>query len=237
LISVVLLGLVACADRFGLVEAVNGRDEGRVKQQLKDGAPPGQIDETGRPIIMSVLDDGGARIAMMLLDAGADASVSYQGTPLLVMATAKTGCSPKIVRLLVEHGADPNSTSKMTGGSALLEAARFRNEGCVDVLLKLGASPRATDLLQANGVWMGALSGSATIVGEFIKRGADPGAPDKFGVTPLMVAATAGTVDVVDRLLAADVAQCVRDSRGRTAKEMAQAKNHAAVDRRLHDCP
>jgi ankyrin repeat protein len=88
---------------------------------------------------------GHERIALQLLDAGADVNaLDWQGnTPLTLAAFA---AQPKLVKLLLSRNADPNVEVAAAGGMPALCAAVYgADAGTVRLLLQAGANPSRTD--------------------------------------------------------------------------------------------
>ena len=78
---------------------------------------------------------GGNRAAVaLLLKYGADPDTVVNGSPIILYLAAS--CQPKIMALLIEHGADLNAVDTNTGNTALHVARRM---DIVRLLLKHGA--------------------------------------------------------------------------------------------------
>lgn len=88
---------------------------------------------------------GHERIALQLLDAGADVNaLDWQGnTPVALAAFA---AQPKLVKLLLSRNADPNVDVAAAGGMPTLCAAVYgADANTVRLLLQAGANPSRTD--------------------------------------------------------------------------------------------
>ncbi|MBT3265964.1 hypothetical protein HN371_02370 [Candidatus Poribacteria bacterium] len=95
--------------------------------------------------------NGDAAIVRMLLEAGADAeaddTVLYGGKPLHWASEHE----PETVRVLLDHGADPNSRNVLPGDfegfTPLIMCASQQNDcaECAEALLHAGADPSAKD--------------------------------------------------------------------------------------------
>lgn len=113
---------------------------------LRHGAPADGRDAQGLPLRLALRADDPA-MAARLLEGGASAAPS--GSPMGPMRTAISLNSPGGVRLLLDHGADPNLTES-TGNRPLhtaLDMERFR---IAELLLERGADPWAIDVGGAN---------------------------------------------------------------------------------------
>jgi ankyrin repeat protein len=108
-----------------------------------------------------------------------------------------------IVELLLEHGADPNTTSR-GGETVLMTAARTGKPGPVKALLARGADANAKERRGQTALMWAAADGHAEVVELLIKAGADIHAtlPDS-GFTPFFFAVREGRTDVVRVLLKA----------------------------------
>jgi ankyrin repeat protein len=126
----------------------------------------------------------------------------YGVTPL---SLACQNGNAAIVELLLEHGADPNTTLR-GGETVLMTAARTGKPGAVSALLKRGAEVNAKERRGQTALMWAAADGQAEVVELLIKAGADIHAtlPDS-GFTPFLFAVRDGRTDVVHALLKAGV--------------------------------
>lgn len=116
-------------DRGGIGDAPH-----LVKIMLQHGANPNTPDELGQPPLQWALEMGRPETVGILLDQGAkaDAQDSY-GEPLLFLAM-QNNKSTVVVRLLLEHGAEPNLPGKE--GKTPLQLARQSKRFDLIALLK-----------------------------------------------------------------------------------------------------
>src|SRR5262249_24757370 len=84
--------------------------------------------------------DGG-RVALLLLNAGADATVVRQSDEMTALKFAAKGCEPEVIQALIAKGAEVDGPAN-TDQSALMLAARSNNLGAIQVLIRNGADPR-----------------------------------------------------------------------------------------------
>jgi hypothetical protein len=76
-----------------------------------------------------------------LLELGADAAPGEESP---IVQAVLGSAAPAVIRMLLSHGADPNSR-RSDGTPALILAARRGDHAAVDVLLTAGADPNAVD--------------------------------------------------------------------------------------------
>jgi ankyrin repeat protein len=88
----------------------------------------------------SVRTEGARAAARHLLDAGADPNVhtvmespEFKQTPLY--GAAGLANDPKLTRLLLEHGADPNDRSEVLGPESLYHASEHADNACLQLIL------------------------------------------------------------------------------------------------------
>lgn len=120
--------------------------------------------------------------AKLLIAKGADVNVKMDnGNTPLYMATYEGDTEPiEMVELLLKHGADPNSNSKL--GTPLLNACKYSYYEVVKVLVDHGADVNLpnealdTPLLYSNDI---------RIIKYLISKGADVNAKNKIGATIL----------------------------------------------------
>lgn len=102
-----------------------------------------------------------------------------------------------VVKILLEHGADPSDRGGGVGSSSVLDTAIWWNNlPLVTLLLEHGADPNARD---GNYLHLGeaAREGNTKMVQVLIKHGANINAQDGFGETALHKAATGGGLEGV----------------------------------------
>ncbi len=104
--------------KAALVQAVDGEADW-VQELLADGADP-----NGMPLIMAIQCDQ-PEIVQMLVDAGVDVNLEFNGTMPLIHAVG--GTHLEIARILLAAGADVNqaSSSGMTPLRAAIEYGRL----------------------------------------------------------------------------------------------------------------
>uniref|UniRef100_A0A453HJQ7 Uncharacterized protein n=2 Tax=Aegilops tauschii subsp. strangulata TaxID=200361 RepID=A0A453HJQ7_AEGTS len=119
---------------------------------------------------------GSCKVTEFLLSKGVPVDIHYgYGTPLHLAATNE---QDKIVKILLEHHADAN-TSVTSLGSALMGALLCRSLKCMKLLIKGGADVnRMTSLLMTPLVFTAGRKDYTNFMQFLLKAGADPNIPD-----------------------------------------------------------
>ncbi|MGW5366672.1 ankyrin repeat domain-containing protein [Actinopolymorpha pittospori] len=105
----------------------------------------------------------------LLLDAGA--TVRPQDDPAVVLAVASES-PPAVLRLLLEHGADPNAV-RSDGAPAIVIAAMRRHAGLIEELLAGGAEVDAADGNGRTALMHAVERGADGIIASLLCHGAD----------------------------------------------------------------
>ena len=126
-----------------LMTAVLHGDREGVRRLLADGAPVNDRNDAGATALMWAADD--VEIARLLVDRGADVNARSddERTPLII-AAGRPG-SAAVVKLLLDHHADPSASAPGQGGrtSPLLEASLAGDADTIRLLLAAGADVKA----------------------------------------------------------------------------------------------
>lgn len=163
-----------------------------------------------------------------LLAHGADANVrGDNGTPLALSAWYGDESS---VRILLEHGADPNDVVEGSeAGLALNSAAERGDNAIVRMLLKHHADPNRSTLGYAPLMAAARQSGDSQTVALLLTAGADINAQNRSGKTALMYAAEADRAAMVRLLLDAGADRSIQNDDGKTAIDLAREAGHFNV--------
>lgn len=135
--------------KTAVMEAIDSGDYEIVQLLLDRGADANQLDGSGNAILPLAAGAGKLELAQILLDAGADASgtmsFNVEDIDLLKQAPAimhaASSNNPDLVKLLIEHGADPNQTEAGGYRTALHVAAVLDRPAIIEMLLQNGADP------------------------------------------------------------------------------------------------
>jgi len=122
------------------VAAGYGRDK-LVELLLAAGANvnvPGRPDMT--PLMHACSEGGkkGSKVALMLIQAGADVNYVRQDDGMTALKFAAKGCSPEVLQALIDYGAQVDGPPD-TDQTALMLAARADDLEAIQVLVKNGA--------------------------------------------------------------------------------------------------
>jgi cytohesin len=164
----------------------------------------------------------------MLLERGADPRQAAPSGETLLHVAAVAG-PVESIPLLVAAGADVNA-AKADGETPLLAACSAADLAKARALLKAGADPNRRDVVGREPLALAAGTGQTEFVTLLLEAGADarrPSAPGAVGA--LHAAAVMGYGRIVATLLASGADPGARDSKGRTAFDLARAKGHARL--------
>lgn len=119
-----------------LPEAARIGDRAAVRSLLSENASVDEGDNKGNTALHWAALNGDSRLAELLLSAGAlvDATNDSDATPLIYAIH-----TPKLVEVLLEHGADPNHATNLNRTPLLAAASRPESNETVRLLLKHGA--------------------------------------------------------------------------------------------------
>lgn len=195
--------------------AVLANDESAVEQLLAAGADP-------NPALVLAAWESDSRVAILerLLAAGAEPDRPDQhGSTALYRAAANANAAT--VRVLLAAGADPNRRS---GGPSdetpLYGAACWGHHESVQALLDAGADPNEPGSDGALPLLMAVEAMDQASVVSLLAAGADPNHPSDA----IVLASEFGLLGIVQALLAHGADPSSKDTRGRTALEVARAK-------------
>jgi len=142
-------GISCFEENFMLIVASGDADA--VSLFLEAGFSPSITDLKGTPLLSLAVRAQFPQIASLLIDAGSDVNrISADRGYSPLMDAAQKG-DAVIVKMLLEHGADPDLRSK-DGQTALIICAGRGDEEMAELLVTHGADPAITDRLGMSAV-------------------------------------------------------------------------------------
>ncbi|OGF65068.1 MAG: hypothetical protein A2Y62_04615 [Candidatus Fischerbacteria bacterium RBG_13_37_8] len=177
--------------------------------------------------LMWAVKGGFSDIVELLLKNGASAhEKDVDGTSMIIASTMELPCKTRIVRMLIEAGANLNETG-MSGETALMNAAGYGCTEIVMMLLKAGMDPNVTDNIQQTALMKAVVHERTEAVKILLEADAESNVQDNEGVTALMLAAKRGDIDIAMELLLHEADPDLKDTlTGRTALMVAALHGH-----------
>lgn len=194
--------------------AQKGADQINVNGQFVMAARAGQV----------------ARVEALLQEGAQVNSRDRNGDSPLNLAAARG--NEALVDALLKAGADVNLPN-LAGVTPLMGASFSGKPEMVRKLLAAGARIEPLDRVKKNAATYAAGTGCTECLGELIKAGAPINARLENDLTLLMWAAAYGHESTVRLLLAQGAERGRKDSRGKTAADMARDGNHLALAQAL----
>jgi ankyrin len=164
-------------------------------QLLKSGADPNAATNDGRTPLINAIGSGNKAMVEKLLAAGGDINARSTNTTALIAAGGRI----ELLKLLLEHKADPNLTTD-NGQTALEQVVRLGNVEAARLLLDAGAKVDAGLSGRDGPLHNAASMGNYDLVQLLLSKGADANARGQGGRTPLHAIASAGRSNDAGRL-------------------------------------
>ena len=137
----------------------------------------------------------------------------------------------RVVKYLVERGADVNAQYEKNKWTPLHFAVCNENKDLVKALLSSGADLTIKDDYGRTPLHIAAKHGALSVVKDLIKAGADINVKDKDSQTPLHIAAQHGPLSVVEDLIKAGANFTIKDKNDKTAYAIAEEnKDQGTMD-------
>jgi len=183
-----------------------------IKDLLKAGANPDSPNPEGQTALMVVARSGNVQAAKLLLDAGAtvDAREGWGDQTALMWAASES--HPEMIKLLLEHHADPNAHGAIRdwqrrvtaegrpknenhgGFTPLIYSARVGCIECAKVLLKGHADINLQDPDGETALLLSLINMHFDYAAYLVQAGADVNRWDFYGQTPLYAAIDMATL-------------------------------------------
>jgi ankyrin repeat protein len=212
-----------------------------VKFFIKEAKLNGDKEMHGWTALMEAIDKEHPHIVEFLLMNGANVNASgKKGTPLMI-AVSKYNSDPKIVKLLMRWGADPNIRQKKLditslgfeglGSTPLFYAYHNRKfniikemiDGNLDLESSLNGETLLTTAVKSYN------DDSIKIAKLLVNSGADFNAPNMNGYTPFVLASEKGSLELIELMKKKGADVNARDEWGNTALIMASMNGHLSV--------
>ena len=186
-----------------LLHAVQRGDVKKCRSWLQRG---GRVDAqckelTGYSLLHVAAVKERCQLVAELINRGAPVDLrSDEGSTALMVAAEQNTRGSAVVRLLLEHAANPN-LAQQDGITALMSAARTRHDAIVTTLLENSARPDQRARNGATALMIAAVEGHCCCVRALLAAQADPGlAKDGGGRTALSFAEERGHVSTIQLL-------------------------------------
>ena len=179
---------------------------------IDHGADTNATNKYNVTALMGACEKSNTEAIDVLLNAGADGSVTDVMDATWIHYAVHGGCSKETLQAIIDHSAEVNATNK-TNVTALMLACGKSNTDAIDVLLNAEADSTVTDFMDATWIHYAVLGDctSKEILQAIIDHGADANATNKENVTALMAACLETNTDTIDVLLNAGADSTVRD--------------------------
>jgi ankyrin repeat protein len=213
-----VLSILAC-DGTGTSVAL--QDGQAVSTQTQSSSDPNKVDERGISPLLAAVESGDTVQIRAVLQAGADPNAPNVARSALVSAITtrvenRLTCNLEVVRLLLDHAADPNMADPYIGTRPLHHALSLGEVACATLLKERGAKLDQTDVRGTvlDAAVNGAVkTGDMTIIDLPLSWGVSPNVRSKYGNSALATAVWLNSTAAVETLLSKGVDPCIADSR------------------------
>ncbi|KAL4789828.1 ankyrin repeat-containing domain protein [Aspergillus venezuelensis] len=214
-----------------LIMSVSGNSLELSELLIKLGADIDQQDNNGKTALLTSVEENNLEMCQVLTSYGANANKGSKTSSPLRLA-AQRGYED-IAKLLIEHGAEINSTDEV--GRAPLELAMIRGHAStMRVLLSHGADLGTLDRNYIGPVGRAVSYHPKVTIPILVEFGADADERNDFGTTPLILATHGGSIAAVEVLLRYNP-DIHATHLGETARQMAARRKHHDVVRMLDE--
>ncbi len=184
---------------------------------VQHGAKVNAADRLGHTPLMIAVAHGNLRAALALIKAGANIHTKSLSSHLGIVALAVSRNHPKMIPMLISHGAKVDQRYALRRTPLILAASKGFL-ACVQALLKAGANVNAQDDNGYTPLEAAASDGQLKVAKVIIRAGANVNLADHYGMTPLDYACLAKHPSaMVALLLKAGANPKLKDKMGRNA--------------------
>ena len=204
---------------YDLATACQGVKAATINLVPKDGAAP--------PLLHAAAAANAADCVQALLTAKADVNLGDTSGATALFIAAKNDAVNVLEKLLPVPHVDLNKPRK-SGATPVYVATQNNALGCLRALLDAGADPDASKEGGFTPSSVACMRGNEECLSLLVEAGASvdraSSVADRF--TPLHLAANGGIDSILKILLEAGASIRLRDSQGKTAKELSKAAGH-----------
>lgn len=193
-----------------------------------------RIDRNYPPLIKAILADD-VEAVRAALAAGANPNEPVQRITPLGWALDGQRCTPEVIRVLAESGAQLETPIWPSNPTPLYLALGSGRRECAQVLLEFGADIFVRSPFGGTAIHAAAKGGMLDMVNLFAERGVDVNAVTTTGWTAMMFAALNGDELMIRRMLELGADPCVRDPDGSAVTDFARAQGLAVLSRELEE--
>lgn len=178
-------------------ERLASGDSESLERYLEAGALIERENLDGLTLLVMAIRDSNVTTTRLLLQKGADAQHRVQGKPPLFHAVRDEDHGPVLIRLLLDHGANINSTCGLQRMNALHWAAAAGMVDAADYLISRGISIESTCAGEHTALHVAAGTGHLTVVRLLLAQGAELAKSGESGGNIMRFAASMGHLNIV----------------------------------------
>ncbi|XP_060736585.1 ankyrin repeat and EF-hand domain-containing protein 1 isoform X2 [Tachysurus vachellii] len=194
------------------------------------------LDVEGRGVLFYCISPSQrhSRCLQVAINSKADVNnVSTAGKPVFLLACEQANECENICIRMLESGADPNATDRLTGRTALMEAARSGSVVLVRLILQRGGNPNSVDEHQQNAAQLAAAGGFFQVLCVLSAYQADWSLVCVEGNSALHMSAAGGHTDCCRFLAQRGCNPKLKNRVGLVPRQLAKAHGHKAAMKEL----
>lgn len=180
-----------------LLEDLAGGNIDVVEAYLDCGTRIEYENHNGITLLVAAIQKSNLPMTRFLLRKGADVHHRVQGKPPLFHAVRSQEHGPKLIRLLLDHGANINTTCGLQQMNALHWAAAAGMVDAADYLISKGLDIESTCSGAHTALHVAAGTGHLTVVKLLLAQGAELSKRGESGGNAMTFAAATGHLDIV----------------------------------------